>query len=716
MKAQTQKWFFAVITLLALLCAPVFAQDDYPPNNYPTNQGGDPPDRVARLGYVSGTVSFQPSGEDQWSQAVLNYPLTSGDRIYTDRDGRAELETGNIAVRVSSSTDLTTTSLNNQLVQLGLAQGTLRVRAYDMLSGSSVEIDTPNAALTLLRPGSYRVETYPDENTTLVTVNSGDLEISGNDLSQTLHSGQSVKLTGTDQVQMDFVSALGGDDFDSWCNDRDRRYLSSNSRQYTGDYVPGYDDLDQYGQWQPSPDYGQVWYPSGVAADWAPYRYGRWAWVEPWGWTWVEEEPWGFAPFHYGRWVLIGPRWAWVPGAYVVGVRPIYAPALVAFVGGPSAGVQVWFPLGPRDPFFPWYHHSDLYLRRVNVTNVRVNVNIVNVINVRNVENIHYAYQRVAPTAVSTDVFRGGRPVARETVRVDVNAIARARVIPHPTVQPDAHAIHAGAPEMHPPVERTRPHIENRAPVSAGNRGPAPGSFNRGGPPQNNRTETIHTPPSGEVNRRDVPNDNARTAPAEVPRRDVPNNENEHTLPAQVPRNDVQTNNAGRPGQIDHPAGQPGPGGPPLERGPLVNNQVNAGRPGQIDHPAGQPGPGGPRLERGPLIDNQGNSGRPGQIDHPAGQPGPGGPPLERRPLVTRTPPPPQVPPFSQRQAPLSQDPGRPLEPQQVNNIRRGQPAGPQRDREVPPHQNQQTQSRSRSNSGPPPRSEDRGKDNRDHR
>ncbi|HKR96058.1 MAG TPA: hypothetical protein VJW55_11875, partial [Candidatus Angelobacter sp.] len=229
---------------------------------------------------------------------------------------------------------------------------------------------------------------------------------------------------------------------------------------------------------------------------------------------------------------------------------------------------------------------------------------------------------------------------------------------------------------------------ENRTPVSARNRGPAPGSVNRGGPPQNNRTETIHTPPSGEVNRRDVPNENAHTSPAEVPRRDAPNrdvqnNENEHTLPAQVPRNDVQTNNAGHPGQIDHPAGQSGPGGPPLERGPLVNNQVNGGRPGQIDHPAGQSEPGRP--------------------------------PMERRPLVTRTPPPPQVPPFSQRQAPLSQDPGRPLEPQQVNNIRRGQPAGPQHDREVPPHQNQQTQSRSRSNSGPPARSEQRGNNNKDH-
>lgn len=651
MMAKKQTLFLRAITLLAFLTAAMYAfgQSNYPPsqgyppaqgnyppaqNNYPpgqdnypdNNQGGDPPDRVARLGYVSGTVSFQPSGEDQWSQAVLNYPMTTGDRIYTDRDGRAELETGNIAVRVSSSTDVTTTNLNDQIVQLGLAQGTLRVRAYDILQGNSVEIDTPNAALTLLRPGSYRVETYADDGTTMVTVNDGDLEISGNGISQTVHSGQSVKLEGTDQVQMAFVSAQGGDDFDSWCNDRDRRYTSSNSRQYTGAYVPGYDDLDQYGQWQSSPDYGQVWYPTNVAVDWAPYRYGRWAWVEPWGWTWVEDEPWGFAPFHYGRWALVGSRWGWVPGGVVVGVRPVYAPALVAFVGGPSAGVQVWFPLGPRDPFLPWYHHSDVYLRQVNVVNVR-NVNIVNVVNVRNVENIHYAYQRVAPTAVSTETFRGGRPVNREIVHVDVNQVARERVIPHPEIQPDVRAVHAGAPEVHPPVERTRPHIENRAPVAAGNRGESPRPNDRGGPPQGNRNETIHNPPSAEVNRRDVPNENAHTQPAEVPRRDVPN-ESIHNPPSgEVPRNNVPAN-------------------------------------------------------------NQANGGRPGQNDHPAGQSGPGGQPMERRPLVTKNPPPPQNPSYAQRQSASQDHPGRPLEPQQVNNIRNGQPAGQMRDRETPPHQN----------------------------
>ena len=641
MITRNQKLFLRAMIFVGLLSASVFAQENYAS----TPAGGDPPDRVARLSYMSGTVSFQPSGEDQWNQAVPNYPLTDGDRIYTDHDGRAELETGNLAIRLSSSTDLTTTNLSDQLVQVGLAQGTLRVRAYDILSGNSVEIDTPNAALTLLRPGSYRVETYPDNNTTLVTVTSGDLEISSNGLSQTVHSGQSVKLSGTDQMAIDWVSAPGQDDFDRWCGDRDGRFLSSNSRQYTGQYMPGYDDLDQYGQWQSAPDYGEVWYPAGVPAGWVPYRYGRWVWEDPWGWTWVEDEPWGFAPFHYGRWALVGSRWGWIPGPVVVTARPIYAPALVAFVGAPGPNV-VWFPLGPRDPFFPWYHHSDVYLRQVNVTNVRV-VNIVNVINVRNVQNIHYAYQRIAPTAVSGDIFRGGRPVARETVRVDVNTIGRARIIPHPEVQPQVGAVHGGAPVVHPPVERTRPRIESRAPVVN-----ARPEIQSRGPVYNGRPEAVPRADMGTPNRtikRGAPPDSNRAE-------------------AGTHRPSTNTGNGNRPSRDD------------------VRNA-----PGTLNRGSnGQDGPPENNVRRGPAEESRGNNSD-------------GGPPTQRRPLVTRTPPPPQNPPFAQRQQGMQQHPGRPLEPQQMENVRRDQPAGQMRDREVPSHQG------GPSRSSAPSRQENRG-------
>src|SRR5271166_6379343 len=184
--------FTAFFLAFALWCAlPAPAQDT------------DPPGRVARLGFMSGSVSFEPAGENDWSLASLNYPLTSGDRLWTDKDARAELETGNVAIRMSAQTDLTTTSLADQLIQLGLAQGTLRVRSFDMQGGHEIEIDTPNAALTIVRPGDYRIDTFPDQNVTMVTVNQGELQITGNGLNQTVSSGQAFKLTGTNPVAVD---------------------------------------------------------------------------------------------------------------------------------------------------------------------------------------------------------------------------------------------------------------------------------------------------------------------------------------------------------------------------------------------------------------------------------------------------------------------------------------------------------------------------------
>eukprot|EP01035_Chromulina_nebulosa_P005924 gene5924-8026_t len=136
--------------------------------------------------------------------------------------------------------------------------------------------------------------------------------------------------------------------------------------------MTGGEDLLETGRWESVPEYGQVWYPP-VAVGWVPYRHGRWSFVAPWGWTWIDEAPWGFAPFHYGRWRQFGPRWGWMPS--VPGVRqyarPIYSPALVAFVGV-GAGLAInrpvgWVPLGPREAYHPPYRASPAYVRNLNV-------------------------------------------------------------------------------------------------------------------------------------------------------------------------------------------------------------------------------------------------------------------------------------------------------------------------------------------------------------
>jgi hypothetical protein len=454
---------------------------------------GDPPARVARLSLVQGKVTFQPSGETDWSEASVNRPVTTGDRIYTDQGARAELEVGPFVVRLSEATDVTMANLSDQIMQLGVGQGTVRVTIYELPDNNSVEVDTPNGAVLLQSVGSYRVDTAADGNSTQVTVNAGTLQISAGDLSQTLKSGEAVKLTGTGPVMASRLSLPSADEFDQWCAGRDRHVEDSPSVRSVGPDVPGGEDLDTYGQWSEQPGYGSVWVPANVPPGWAPYRNGSWAFIEPWGWTWVEAEPWGYAPFHYGRWAHIGPVWAWVPGPVVM--RPVYAPALVAFVGGGGAsvgvgvGVQAWFPLGPREAFVPWYHYGPTYLRQVNV------------VNVTNVTNGRYVNREVGITAMSGEAFSSGQPVARGLVRVEPGQFAHAQVIPHPEINPTSRAVFGGRPAAAPPVSTARYGAGRPAPPAAEPvRAQAPvvhQAVRAGGPPSTPfpRTFTRNAPP-----------------------------------------------------------------------------------------------------------------------------------------------------------------------------------------------------------------------------
>ena len=245
-------------------------------------------------------------------------------------------------------------------------------------------------------------------------------------------AGQRASFTGTDQLDHEIAQIPNRDDFDSFASQRDQREDHAESSNYISPEMTGASDLDEYGHWRYVADYGPVWTPAAVAPGWAPYRYGHWVWVAPWGWTWVEDEPWGFAPFHYGRWAFVESSWCWVPGPVVV--RPVYAPALVAFVGGGGFGVGVgvgvaWFPLAPREVYVPWYRTSPGYVNNVNVTNTRVSVtqvtNVYNTTiinnNTTNVTRINYANQRVtnAVTAVNHETFVNARPVAASMVKVD---------------------------------------------------------------------------------------------------------------------------------------------------------------------------------------------------------------------------------------------------------------------------------------------------------
>src|SRR6266576_1196612 len=396
----------------------------------------DPPGRVARLNYMQGSVSFQPGGETDWVQANPNRPLTTGDNLWTDRNSRGELHIGSTAIRLSSETGISFLNLDDRTVQIQLAQGSLSVHIRRLDGGDAFEVDTPNLAFTVERPGEYRFDVDPNGQTTNLTVREGEGEATGGGSNFHMDSGENANVSGTDSLTFDVGRSEGPDGFDDWSRSRDAREEHARSAQYVSRDVIGYEDLDEYGEWRSVPDYGSVWFPRHVATGWAPYRFGHWVWIAPWGWTWVEDEPWGFAPFHYGRWAEVSEGWCWVPGPVVV--RPVYAPALVAFVGGPRFNLSIsvggggggvaWFPLGPREVYVPTYRASPRYVQNVNVTNTTVNV--TNVYNNVNVHNVTYMHQTNvgAVTEVSHETFVNARPVGAATVRVNERQLQAAEV------------------------------------------------------------------------------------------------------------------------------------------------------------------------------------------------------------------------------------------------------------------------------------------------
>ena len=572
----------------------------------------DPPSRVARLSYRSGSISFEPAGTDDWVNAVTNRPITTGDKLWADDDSRAELHLGSASIRMSGHTGFSFLNLSDYTTQIQLTAGTLRVRVKRLAGNENFEIDTPNLAFSILRPGVYRVSVDEDGTSTIVKVRNGEGEVTGGGSAFTIHAREAARFSGTDELYADFnIPWDDDDDFDSWSADRDRHEDLSASRRYVSDDVIGYEDLDDYGGWRQVPEYGTVWFPHTTIVGWAPYRYGHWAYVYPWGYTWIDDAPWGFAPFHYGRWVNVGGVWGWVPcpprAPGVVYVRPVYAPALVAWVGGPhfSVGVAVggggggvgWFPLGPREVYVPSYPVSRTYITNVNVSNTTVNQTVINnyynnttVINrnttvVNNNVQIHQTYinQSVpgAVTATSSQAFTSAQPVAKNVIRVNEREVATAQVSAFtPAVAPAKQAVlgTGGSAAAKPPVV-----VQSRAVVAKETPPPPPVPFAR----QQQAIQANGGRPIGITQERQIQPVTQQTVHPAVK--------------IAPPAKPVEPQNAqgGKPGQNNQP-GQPFGG---KGNNPVSNN------PGQVQNNSGNQ-PGQPSDDRGRSRD-RGMSDRP---------------------------------------------------------------------------------------------------------
>jgi hypothetical protein len=323
---------------------PALAQPAPPPGAAAPESGADPSTLAGRLSDLSGTVSYHAAGADQWSPATQNFPVTSGNAYWTEPQASATIEIGDDELVMDGGTELDVTTLDQSQFTASLPQGAIFLGLRDLPDGQALNITTPRGAVQITQPGQYEIVAGDTNNPTSVTVVTGAAHVTATGVDLNVTANMTGAVTGADTFQGGVAAAQQ----DQFLQTQIARFAPPAAAQQAAPpavaqqvrYMTGGRQLAQYGSWSQTQQYGQLWYPNNVAAGWAPYQDGHWSYVAPWGWTWVDAEPWGFAPFHYGRWINDGGRWGWMAGAPGVeygGGYPVYAPALVTCWRGPRS-------------------------------------------------------------------------------------------------------------------------------------------------------------------------------------------------------------------------------------------------------------------------------------------------------------------------------------------------------------------------------------------
>jgi hypothetical protein len=416
-----------------------------------------PPGRVGRLSLVSGNVSVRTP--DGWADATLNLPLSAGDLLRTGANARAEIEIGADTIDLSADTELEITTLGDLGMRITVARGRIGLGLARLGDIESVEVDVARQGVAPVRPGRYDI----DADRERIAVFAGATRLVGEAADVDVGTGEIALLA--DPASTAAVEPATRDDFVEWCDSREFDEQHLVAPYYISPSMTGFAELDAAGRWERTAEYDAVWIPNGLPADWAPYRNGHWRWVGPWGWTWIDDHPWGFAPFHYGRWTYFADHWGWVPGRFVA--HAVYMPAAVAFLGTRAVGLSVadstvpaiaWFALAPGEVYWPAYTLDLDYVRKLNLANVAD----VGAIQLDadgepplEVFDGHFANRRFA-SVVPRPVFLNGGEVAPALLSLPEQRLQNAPVLMgSPQISPAPHRVVAAAAMVRPPSRRS---------------------------------------------------------------------------------------------------------------------------------------------------------------------------------------------------------------------------------------------------------------------
>jgi hypothetical protein len=414
-----------------------------------------PPSAVGRISASTGAVSLRPAG-GEWGAAALNDPVIAGMAVRTTAPARAALGIGAARIALSGATELDIARLDDTTRQIAVQQGRIGIHLTRLAPGETVEIDLPRGGVWLLAPGDYDITAGNDQMPSRVAVFAGQAHFAGSGADRKIAAGSTLVLNAKGATAATLESAAADDFVAAWRPAPDAA-AEPVALRHVSPEMTGWETLDGAGNWEETAGFGEIWFPKNLPDDWAPYRYGHWRWVMPWGWSWVDDAAWGFAPSHYGRWARIPgagaetARWAWVPGA-TPAAHPVYTPAAVNFLGTAGIGLScpdpvgtavAWFPLAPGEAYWPSYTTDLELIRRTNAGAVKDVAKIGPGIGGDPPGDlITAAYQnRRFASVVPRAVFAGGRAVAPALVPLPTERLANAPVLP-------------GSPQIMPPASK----------------------------------------------------------------------------------------------------------------------------------------------------------------------------------------------------------------------------------------------------------------------